>query len=68
MSYHYTFYITILIRYTLDNIYVTNKQYTMFKQLNKSQIQLNNITYSLITNINNYTNYIKYNNNYYSHL
>ena len=52
----------------MDNIYVTNKQYTMFKQLNKTTIQLNNITYTLITNINNYNNYIKYNNNYYSHL
>ena len=52
----------------MDNIYVTTKQYTMFKLINKTQIQLNNITYTLITNINNYNNYIKYNNNYYSHL
>ena len=50
----------------MDNIYVTNKQYTMLKQLNKTQIQLNNITYSLITNINNYNTYIKYKNNYYT--
>jgi len=52
----------------LDNIYVTTKTNTMFKQINSTQIKLNNITYTLINNINKYTNYIKYNNNYYSHL
>ena len=38
----------------------------MLKKLNKTQIKLNNITYTLINNINNYSTYIKYNNNYYS--
>jgi len=40
----------------------------MLKQLNKTQIQLNNITYTLINNINNHTAYIKYNNNYYAQM
>ena len=52
----------------MDNIYIITKQYTMLKQINSTTIKLNNITYTLINNINNYTNYIKYNNNYYSHL
>ena len=38
----------------------------MLKQLNKTQIQLNNITYTLITNTNNCNSFIKYNNNYYT--
>ena len=40
----------------------------MLKQLNKTQIQLNNITYTLINNINNHSTYIKYNNNYYAQM
>ena len=38
----------------------------MFKKLSNTQIKLNNITYTLITNINNYNTYIKYKNNYYT--
>jgi len=38
----------------------------MLKKLSNTQIQLNNITYTLITNINNYNTYIKYKNKYYT--
>ena len=38
----------------------------ILKQINPKQIKLNNITYTIITNINNYNTYIKYNNNYYT--
>jgi len=50
----------------MDNIYVTNKQYTMLKILSNTQIKLNNIIYTLITNNNKYKSYIKFNNNYYT--
>ena len=36
------------------------------KQINSTTILLNNITYTLINNINNYNTYIKYNNKHYS--
>ena len=38
----------------------------ILKIKNQNQIKLNNITYTIITNINNYTNYIKYKDNYYT--
>ena len=36
------------------------------KQINSTTIKLNNIIYTLITNINNYNSYIKYNNKHYT--
>ena len=38
----------------------------MLKIINTTTIKLNNITYTLTTNINNCNSYIKYNNNYYT--
>ena len=36
------------------------------KQINSTTIKLNNITYTLITNINKYNTYIKYKNKYFT--
>jgi len=36
-----------------------------FKQINSITIKLNNQLYTLVTNVDQYTSFIKYNNNYY---
>jgi len=36
-----------------------------FKLINSTTIKLNNQLYTLVTNVDNYNSFIKYNNNYY---
>ena len=36
-----------------------------FKQINSTTIKLNDQLYTLVTNVDNYNSFIKYNNQYY---
>ena len=40
----------------------------IFKQIDLNTIKLNNQLYTLITNTNKYTEFVKYNNRYYARL